>query len=292
MVLFDAPRPNDIPNTHVARCPEEVRTFAFEQSAQMMEQWLEKNNTHPDLQTLLLWYLSGRGSTTCFKCSKELNLPHIIQEFAASQDIIGCDGFIMGMVSSKLLLIQSAYLFQCNSSYQAACWFLGVITQILQVTHSQWIYQCVLVHDRTTGTLILSHKDKLLKEIDHQLLLGPKGLSEEDQFLLECNFDELTSTAGKQQEYWLLAIQAAQEVSRSRGLATTMQQHGYKVEKGVFLIGMQLHYAYAQSHPGDLNISQEHTSWKERALSPRFRLQHCFASIACGILRLLLVKPV
>jgi hypothetical protein len=105
-----------------------------------MELWLEKNNTHPDLQSLLLWYLRGRGSVTCSECSKKLNLPHIIQEFATSQDIIGWDGFIMGMVSSNLLPIQSAYLLQCNSSYQAARWISGVITQLLQVTHSQWIY--------------------------------------------------------------------------------------------------------------------------------------------------------
>jgi hypothetical protein len=100
-----------------------------------------------------------------------------------------------------------------------------VITQLLQVTHSQWIYRCVLVHDRTTGTLISSHKAKLLKEIDHQLTLGPKGLSEEDRFLLECNFDELTLTAGKQQEYLLLAIQAAQEATRLHASAEATQQH-------------------------------------------------------------------
>jgi hypothetical protein len=120
--------------------PEEGRTLAFEQSAQMMEQWLERNKTHLDLQSLLLRYLRGRGAISCYKCTKELDLPHIIQEFAASQDIIGWDGFIMGMVSSKLLPIQSAYLHQCNSSYQAASWISGVITQLLQVTHSQWIY--------------------------------------------------------------------------------------------------------------------------------------------------------
>jgi hypothetical protein len=48
------------------------------------------------------------------------------------------------------------------------------------------------VHDRTTGTIISSYKEELLKEIEHQLKLGPEGLSEEDRFLLECNFDELT----------------------------------------------------------------------------------------------------
>ncbi len=97
----------------------------------MMEQWLKKNNTHPDIQSLFLWYLRGRGSTTCFKCSKVLGLHNIIQEFAASQDVIGWDGFIMGMVSSKLLPIQSAYLLQCNYSYQVERWISVVITQLL-----------------------------------------------------------------------------------------------------------------------------------------------------------------
>jgi hypothetical protein len=82
------------------------------------------------------------------------------------------------------------------------------------------------VHDRTTGTIISSHKEELLKEIEHQLTLGPEGLSEEDRFLLECNFDELTLTSGKQQEYWLLAIQAAREASRLHAGAEATQQHG------------------------------------------------------------------
>jgi hypothetical protein len=50
---------------------------------------------------------------------------------------------------------------------------------------------------------------ELLKKIDHQPTLGSESLDEEDWFLLEFNFDELATTAGKHQEYWLLAIQAA-----------------------------------------------------------------------------------
>jgi hypothetical protein len=72
--------------------------------------------------------------------------------------------------------------------------------------HSQWIYRCILEHNRTTGTLILAHKDELLKEIDHQLALGPERLAEEDRFVLECNFEDMVLTNGEQQEYWLLAI--------------------------------------------------------------------------------------
>ena len=122
----------------------------------------------------------------------------------------------MGMVSSKLLPIQSDFFLHSKSSSRATRWISGLITQLLQVTHTQWIYRWVLVHDRTTGTLISTHKKELLKEIDRRLTLSPEGLAEEDRFLLECNFDNLITTTGEHQEYWLLTIQAAREVSRIR----------------------------------------------------------------------------
>jgi hypothetical protein len=111
-----------------------------------------------------------------------MNLPHIIQEFAELQDIIGWDNFIMGMVSSKLLPIQSTHLLQSKFSSNASRWILGLVTQLLRVMHTQWIYHGVLVHDCSTGTLISAHKEDLIKEIQHQLTLGPERLSEQDQF--------------------------------------------------------------------------------------------------------------
>jgi hypothetical protein len=51
--------------------------------------------------------------------------------------------------------------------------------------------------------LISAHKEDLLKEIEHQLVLGLDGLTDEDKFLLECNFDELVSLNSKHQEYLL-----------------------------------------------------------------------------------------
>jgi hypothetical protein len=102
----------------------------------------------------------------------------------------------MGMVSNQITKIQSTYLLRSNSLQPASSWFAGLITQILQVTHTQWIYRCVLVHDQNTNTLISAHKEILLKEIEHQLSLGQDGLTEEDKFLLECNFDELARTNG------------------------------------------------------------------------------------------------
>ncbi len=74
---------------HIARCPEEGRTLAFEQSANDVESWLKSNNTHPDIQNLLLRYLHGHGSISWLDCANALDLPPIMQKLAISQDIIG-----------------------------------------------------------------------------------------------------------------------------------------------------------------------------------------------------------
>ena len=199
---------------HVSCCPEAGRTDAFVQSTQEVEQWLEKHNTPPDLAHLLSDYLRGRGNTTCLECATNLNLPPIYVTFAKLQDVIGWDGYIMGMVSQALLPLYSTISHTSNLAPSAARWITGLITQLLQVTHTQWIYRCVLVHDQATGTLISAHKEELLKEIERQLSLGPEGLNEQDRFLLECNFDDLANSSGKNQAYWLLAIIAAHEASR------------------------------------------------------------------------------
>jgi hypothetical protein len=175
---------------------------------------METVDTNVNVKELLLAYLRGRGTTTCLECACNLNLPPILCEYASAQGIIGWDNFVMGMVSHKLLPIQSAHFHTARKSYRATGWIAGLIMQLLQVTHTQWIYRCMLVHDRTTGVLITAHKADLLKEIEHQLSLGPDDLAEEDRFLLECNFDYITSTSREAQGYWLLGIQAAREASR------------------------------------------------------------------------------
>jgi hypothetical protein len=70
----------------------------------------------------------------------------------------------------------------------------------------------------------LARKEDLLKEAENQLAIRPEGLDEQDRFLLECNFNEMATTTGEDQEYWLLAIQAAREASRIRRAKADMEQ--------------------------------------------------------------------
>ncbi len=56
------------------------------------------------------------------------------------------------------------------------------------------------------GTLVTAWKEELLLEIECQKELGYAGLLEEDKYLAEVNLEEMATTSGERQNYWLLAI--------------------------------------------------------------------------------------
>ena len=192
---------------HIAVCPDAGRTAAFEQSVSRVTSWMTENVTHPEVKAVVSAYALGRGQVSCIACAD--GYPAAIKAFAASQDEIGWNNFTMGMVSHKLFSLQESHLRLCAPHRSPDRWATGFVTQLLQVTHGQWIYRCLMVHDHTLGTLVNLHKSELLEEISNQLSMGAHTLMEDDKYLLECNLSTLATSNGEDQEYWLLAIKAA-----------------------------------------------------------------------------------
>ncbi len=95
----------------------------------------------------------------------------------------------------------------------ASCWTTGLILKLLETTHGQWLYRNVQVHNAVAGTRVTLWKEQIQHEIEHQMELGALGLLQEDKYLMEINLGDMETTSGKRQEYWLLAITAAQEAS-------------------------------------------------------------------------------
>ena len=61
-------------------------------------------------------------------------------------------------------------------------WMTGLIIKLLKITHGQWLYRNVMVHDSTTGTLIIMRMEEIQLEIESQQELRSEGLLEEDNF--------------------------------------------------------------------------------------------------------------
>jgi hypothetical protein len=87
--------------------------------------------------------------------------------------------------------------------------------------------------DRGSGTRATARKEEIQLAIGAQQEMRTEDLLEEDQYLAEVNLEDLESTSGERQEYWLIAIRVAREASilqggrqpNSRGRNTTGRGH-------------------------------------------------------------------
>ncbi len=62
-----------------------------------------------------------------------------------------------------------------------------------------------------------ARKEEIQLAIEAQQEMGTEDLLEEDQYLAEVNLEDLESTSGERQEYWLIAIRAAREAGILQG---------------------------------------------------------------------------
>jgi hypothetical protein len=179
-----------------------------------MDKWLGDANTEPVLHDCLVEYAKGRGGITmseiCYGMGK------IYTSMAAEQDCIGWRQFMEGMVCTRIRGIQEAYSMIEGMHMSASCWTTGLILKLLKTTHGQWLYRNVQVHDAVAGTWVTLRKEQIQWEIQQQMELGASGLLQEDKYLMEINLEDMETTLGEHQEYWLLAITVAREASSLR----------------------------------------------------------------------------
>ena len=107
--------------------------------------WMKKIGIDEGLQNCLVRYAKGRGAITM----KDIvvNRTHFLYPLAQSQDLIGWRRFTEGVISKETMGIQKSYLALSSYHLSIERWMKGLITKLLEVTHGQWLYRNVHVHD-------------------------------------------------------------------------------------------------------------------------------------------------
>jgi hypothetical protein len=192
---------------HVLHCGEAGRVDALHRSIGWLDDWLKKVGTEPALRRCLVTYAKGRGSRSLGEITDRWGGG--FEEMAVSQDAIGWRRFMEGMISKEILPLQQDYveLGECSLSLEA--WVQGLVVKLLEVTHGQWLYRNLHVHDAVAGAMATARKEEIQGFIEDQLELGEEGLDPQDHYLLEINLDDMETSSGEDQHYWLLQIEAA-----------------------------------------------------------------------------------
>ena len=132
-----------------------------------------------------------------------------------------------GMISKEIVAVQQTHITMAGSRLGIDGWSQGLITKLLETTHGQWLYRNVVVHDRKSGAIATKRKEEIQMEIEKQQEMGEDGLLDSDKYLMEINLDDLETTSGEKEEYWLLAIRSAR-----KACALTAQQQPAMTQPG------------------------------------------------------------
>ncbi len=199
-------------------CPDEDCTRLLIESVNKMTEWMAwDNNTDPEILYWIPKYILMRGVKPL------LDLGIMSPQFkalACSQDLIGWRDFTEGYISTHFYKIQSFHLAMSSSFLNGEEWTKQFISKLLEITHSQWIYRNVSLHDRCQGYLHTKNAEEIMREIESLSSLAPKDVPKVSHFLLEIDFTELSKFHIETQKYWTLVVNVAhtaQELNSARG---------------------------------------------------------------------------
>jgi hypothetical protein len=203
---------------HIMICPDKDRTKLLIENVNELIEWMAQDNrTNPEILYWIPKYILMRGDKPLSEMGA---MSHQFKAIANSQDLIGWRDFTEGCISTHFYEIQSFHLTMSSSYLNGEDWTKQFILKLLQITHSQWIYQKFSLHDRWHGYLHTKNAAEIMQEIETLSNLAPKDVLKASRFLLEINFTDLSRWYIKTQKYWTLSVNAArtaQELDLARG---------------------------------------------------------------------------
>ncbi len=95
-------------------------------------------------------------------------------------------------ISIYFFTIQHHHLAMSSSYLNGTDWTKQFINKILQITHSQWIYQNISLHNKRQGYLHHKRSEELHNEISELSKLLPDKVPKNSCFLLNISFAKLS----------------------------------------------------------------------------------------------------
>ena len=70
-------------------------------------------------------------------------------------------------------------------------WMKAFVSNLIQISHSQWIFCNFTLHNKQSGYLSLLKRSLVLKEVDQLLDMAPEDILAGSQYLLELDYSTL-----------------------------------------------------------------------------------------------------
>jgi hypothetical protein len=119
-----------------------------------------------------------------------------------------------GKVPHSLFLFQASYATGGYEPTISTTWGKEFVTQLLHLSHAQWLYRNMSLHDSASGYLQMHRREQVLLDMTRLAETDPAEVPADSRYLLEIDFTTLAASTLQNQSYWLLAIKAARRAGR------------------------------------------------------------------------------
>ena len=133
-----------------------------------------------------------------------------------------------GHFSKHFYKMQSIHLAFGSTYLNGEDWAKKTISQVLQITHSQWIYRNFSLHDKRRGYLRRQDMKEMMVKIESLLDTRPDEVPAESKFLLEFDHEDLARSNIHDQTYWVVTMESAIKAGMRTATTGTRRKRAHR----------------------------------------------------------------
>jgi len=174
----------------------------------LLELWLSSVDTMPELQFCLLQGLHMEQPSLLSPFAG-----HLVQATAQAQDHIGWTNLLLGQLATEWSTLQHQHLSSISSCRTASSWATGLITHLLSISHSLWIFHNHVVHDRTMDGTARAAELQVTEDLHAQFAQGLQDLPfSERHYIEQHTVDSLLRAPLTDHQRWLAHVALARQI--------------------------------------------------------------------------------
>jgi len=191
--------------SHLMTCPNQYCKDVWQSNVTIVEEWMEQEDTMPEIRECLIRALRARSTTLDFRTDCDAQ----VIGAAETQTKIGWLNFTEGKLALQWQELQTAHYERIRSDKSAKKWTRGLVMELLQLTHSQWVYRNSIKHKKDQRGLNIEDARALDHAIDSQFRQGSDGLHERDHHFIQRGRKKVSNMSATDQRNWLEGIKVA-----------------------------------------------------------------------------------
>ena len=194
-----------------ARCRGPTATSTWNKYHLLLRTWMVANSTAPEVEQFIFEYLCLlRSPTRPVLCivTVPARTP-LLKQAIASQVLIGVQGLLEGLLSSRWRRVQKAYFDEIGSPRSVDLWASRLIQQLILLGHCMWKNRNMVLHSDQNSHYLPCHREVDLSTITEQYRMGPAELPVSVHHLLRELKQKVLQRSLEHHKNWLGVVSPA-----------------------------------------------------------------------------------